>query len=401
MAGDIGRLPTGAMLDPAGRSSPIGSFPLALVAAPGGDRLVALLNGHREQGIQVVSAPTGSRAPDSPAPGRIPWSQLRSDRRMALCLWRRPGRGVPVSLAEWRRGAERQSGARAQSPPGSRGTRYPGGLALSPDGRFLYVAENLADSIAVIELASGRVVQRLPAGRYPYESSAAPTAPCTCPRGAGSRCAFSVPASRRLALRCGTIRPAATPPRCCSMPDGTRLFVASASTDRVAVIDTRRDTVVAELRRHAFRAAPAKGARLTRWRSPPTADGCLSRKPTTTRSPSSSSRPRRRATVPAIWPTGCWAGSRWSGTRRRCWPGEIHCSWQTQGSRHGARTGDGPGPAARGRAGYTLDQLPGTLSTIPLADLADLAADSSAPGGARERLGPGAAPAGSIRRSST
>src|SRR4029450_13765553 len=56
---DSRRLPTGVTLDPAGRSSEIGSFPLALVAAPGGDRVVTLLNGHREQGIQVIEVSTG------------------------------------------------------------------------------------------------------------------------------------------------------------------------------------------------------------------------------------------------------------------------------------------------------------------------------------------------------
>ena len=54
------------------------------------------------------------------------------------------------------------------------GTRYPAGLAVSPDGARLYVAENLADSLAVVDLASGRVVDRLPTERYPYGVAVAP-----------------------------------------------------------------------------------------------------------------------------------------------------------------------------------------------------------------------------------
>src|SRR5882757_2942318 len=41
------------------------------------------------------------------------------------------------------------------------GTQYPAGIAISADGRFLFVAENLADSLAVVDLASGKVVQRV------------------------------------------------------------------------------------------------------------------------------------------------------------------------------------------------------------------------------------------------
>src|SRR5260370_40192402 len=52
-------LPTGRALDPAGRSADLGNMPLARVAAAGGERVVALLNGWREQGLQVVERATG------------------------------------------------------------------------------------------------------------------------------------------------------------------------------------------------------------------------------------------------------------------------------------------------------------------------------------------------------
>ncbi len=55
-----------------------------------------------------------------------------------------------------------------------RGPRYVAGLARSHDGRALYVAENLADSLAVVDVATRRVVQRLGTGAYPYAVVAAP-----------------------------------------------------------------------------------------------------------------------------------------------------------------------------------------------------------------------------------
>ena len=56
----------------------------------------------------------------------------------------------------------------ANKPKNKPGTRYPAGVGISPDGKTLYVAENLADSVAVVDLASGKVTQRFATERYPY-----------------------------------------------------------------------------------------------------------------------------------------------------------------------------------------------------------------------------------------
>jgi YVTN family beta-propeller protein len=47
-------------------------------------------------------------------------------------------------------------------------TTFPAGMQISPDGRFLYVACNGDNSIAVIDLYQQAVVQQLPAGYFPY-----------------------------------------------------------------------------------------------------------------------------------------------------------------------------------------------------------------------------------------
>src|SRR5258707_5320 len=56
---DAGRLPTGARLDPAGRSVELGSMPLAMAFGPDSARIVVLLCGYREQGLQVVDPLSG------------------------------------------------------------------------------------------------------------------------------------------------------------------------------------------------------------------------------------------------------------------------------------------------------------------------------------------------------
>ena len=45
---------------------------------------------------------------------------------------------------------------------------FPAGMQLSPDGRFLYVACNADNSIAVIDVYQNAVVKQVPAGYFPY-----------------------------------------------------------------------------------------------------------------------------------------------------------------------------------------------------------------------------------------
>ncbi len=52
------------------------------------------------------------------------------------------------------------------------GSRYPAGLAMSKNGKYLYVAENVGDALAVIDLSTTDI-QRLPTDHYPYAVEAA------------------------------------------------------------------------------------------------------------------------------------------------------------------------------------------------------------------------------------
>ena len=51
----------------------------------------------------------------------------------------------------------------------------PWGLGLTPDGRTLYAAGGPSDDVAVIDTASGKVRARIPAGRSPWGVAVAAT----------------------------------------------------------------------------------------------------------------------------------------------------------------------------------------------------------------------------------
>ncbi len=244
MSGGIGRLPTGAMLDPTGASTPVGAMPLAMVLAPGGRSIILSLGGWRQQGLQVVDRASGRVLQTIAQPSAFVGLAVGRDGRTvyasggnedAVYRYRWTGDSL-VQLDSLSLGARPRSG----------GTRYPAGLALSPDGAMLYVTENLGDSLAVVDLASARVRARVATPRYPYGVVVTPDGDVFVSSWTGSVVSVFRPAGAGLEP-VGTI-PAGRHPSAMTLDRaGTRLYVASASTDRVTVIDTRARRVIATL----------------------------------------------------------------------------------------------------------------------------------------------------------
>jgi YVTN family beta-propeller protein len=275
-AAGAARLPTGARLDPAGRSSDLGNMPVAMALAPEGDRVVVLLAGWREQGIQVVEIASGRVLQTLELPAAFLGLAFSGD---GHALYVAGGNEDVVYRFEWQRGAAVPAGAIALGGNGDAkdakegkvakdtkyGTRYPAGLALSRDGKSMYVAENLSDTLAVVDLASGKVAQRLPAGRYPYAVAVGPAGEVYVSAWGGSTVSvFAAAATSPSAetapplVEAGRIEVGRHPSALLLAAGGSRLFVASASTDRVAVVDTATRQVVAQLS-DAPPAGPAEG----------------------------------------------------------------------------------------------------------------------------------------------
>src|SRR5262245_61582884 len=167
-ASNARRLPTGVVLDPAGVSVPLGSMPLTLRFSPDSSRMVAALSGYREQGIQVIDRASRRVVQTIVQPAAFVGACFSPD---GSRLYVSGGDRDVVYEYAWSADTAALADSIPLGPePGPAGGRaYPAGLACSSDGSRLYVAENLADSIAVVDLATRRVVQGLPAGPYPYD----------------------------------------------------------------------------------------------------------------------------------------------------------------------------------------------------------------------------------------
>jgi YVTN family beta-propeller protein len=381
------RLPTGQHLDPAGIVTEVGQMPLAMTLSPAGRRIVLLLNGYSDQGVQVVDR-TGQVTQTIRQEAAFIGLAFSADGRT---LFASGGNTDVVYRYRWDvDSASLQDSLvlATKRRPQDKGTHYPAGLALSRDGRRLYVAENLADSLAVIDLSSGNVVQRVATGRYPYGVAVTPDGTVFVSNWGASVLSVFTPGPD------GGLRPAPAlaagrhPSALLLNASGTRLFVASGSTDRIAVVDTRARRVVAELADDPpgnvvegatpnALALSADGTRLFAAEGDANAVAVFDLSAATSDVASAAGNDRLQGRVPAGW-----------------YPTSLAAAGDTLIVANGKGAATAPNPHGRrpglsrtqlgytaldARRSYTLGQIRGSLMIAPLARVrgADLAALSA------------------------
>ena len=240
-----GRLPTGVRLDPAAPLMDVGPMPLTMLDAPQADRVVLLLNGWHDEGLQVVERASGRVLQTVPLPAVFLGMVFSPDGRS---LYVSGGNRDVVYRFDWNGLATLRDSITLQLParPKANGTRYPAGLAISGDGSTLFVAENLVDSLAVVDIGSGRVRQRVATGRYPYAVTATSRGRVYVSNWGDVDVSSYEPAEGGLRAT-GRIRVGRHPSAMLLNEAADRLFVASASTDRVAVVDLASGRLLSEL----------------------------------------------------------------------------------------------------------------------------------------------------------
>ena len=241
-----GRLPTGARLDPATPLHDVGQMPLAMVMAPEGDRVVLLMNGWRDEGIQVVERATGRVLQTVTLPAAFLGLAFSPD---GQTLFASGGNTDMVYTFAWARGAATlRDSIMLQRRTAGRGgqSRYPGGLAVSRDGRLLYVAENLADSLAVVDIKTRQVIQRVATDRYPYAVVVAPDGSVYVSNWGGQYLSTYSPDASGALTSTGQILVGRHPSALLLNSRGNRVFVALASVDRVVSVDLARRRVIGE-----------------------------------------------------------------------------------------------------------------------------------------------------------
>ena len=219
----IDRLPTGARLDAVGKLINVGNLPLAMILTPDGKHAVVSLSGYLHQGLQVVDLESGS----------VVQTLDKNATFLGLAfggetLYASGGHDNVVYVLRWKDGRLTDQKSIA--------VNYPAGLALSTDGRTLYAAENIADDVAVIDLATSSVVQRLPTDHYPYAVAAGDGRVYVSAWGGNTVSTFRIITGGPL-VSTGRLNVGRHPSAL--LLDGSTLYVTLASTDDIAAVDTK------------------------------------------------------------------------------------------------------------------------------------------------------------------
>ncbi len=113
---------------------------------------------------------------------------------------------------------------------------FPSGIAASPNGKWLYVAENLSNKVAVIDLATKKVVTKIDVGEYPYDCTITADGKRVYVSNWGSRNVGVIDTATNKVI--GTIATGDHPNDLELTRNGKLLYVANANSNTVSVIDT-------------------------------------------------------------------------------------------------------------------------------------------------------------------
>jgi YVTN family beta-propeller protein len=230
-------------------------MPLGMVLAPSRKQVVAVLSGWREQGIQVIDLSSRKVTQTITQEAAFYGAAFSADGNR---LYVSGGNEDAIYTYSWRNGSTTldKKIVLGEKKADKTGSRYPAGLAASRRGNLVYVAENVGDSLAVVDPSSSQVVQRFSTDHYPYAVEASADGRVYVSAWGGQTVSiFRVDPDGTLAYS-GRLRVGPRPSALASNADGSRLFVALAGTDQIAVVDPHARKVLRYLHDQVLGAPP-------------------------------------------------------------------------------------------------------------------------------------------------
>ena len=253
--GTEGVTPNNWTLTPAGAQVPVGDRPLGAALSPDGHYLAVSNDGQGTQSLALLDV--AGRAVIQTIPYRAP------EALYVGVAWSPDGRRVYASAGgnNLLRTYEMRDGRLVEGPSialaSSDARSYPAGLAITPDGRTLLVAENLGNQVRAVDLATGRPGAAAPAGTLPYAVAVTANGEKAYVSNWGDRTltVLRVAPSAGLAPL-STVTVGLHPGALAVDPVRPRLYVANTDDDSISVVDTVSDRVVGTISLAPYPGAP-------------------------------------------------------------------------------------------------------------------------------------------------
>ncbi|MFL6447792.1 MAG: alkaline phosphatase family protein [Bryobacteraceae bacterium] len=167
-------LNSGWTIRPVGNQVPVSTFPISMAFAAGGKYLLVLNAGYDPPTVSVIDVAQKRELGRTPIPDG--WLGLAVAKSGSAIYVGGGSRGTVYQLALDPATGSLTKGKELAiaGPAGSNASVFIGDVALSSDEHLLYAADLYNDSVAVINLQSGQVLERWKTGRRPYRILVAP-----------------------------------------------------------------------------------------------------------------------------------------------------------------------------------------------------------------------------------
>jgi YVTN family beta-propeller protein len=236
-ADGTGVTPNGWIVDPAGTQLQVGGRPCGLALSPDGERLLLSNDGQGAQSLMSVDTTARSVAQT------IPYSSPQAlylgvvyapDGKRAYAS---AGGNDKIRTYQVAGDGSLTETAPIALPAGS----YPGGLAISADGKRLYVANDLGESLAIVDTATGTVASTTPVAHNPYTVALSRDGTKTYVSNWGGNTVSVVNATTGAPR--GQVTVGTHPSALAVNPVSGELYVANSDGDSVSVVDTASGAV--------------------------------------------------------------------------------------------------------------------------------------------------------------
>lgn len=243
-------LPNGWTLTPEGAQVPTSDLPLNMVLSKDGRYLLVTTNGNGEQVVDVIDLGAGRSLQTIPV--RKSWLGLAfapdgkrffvsgGDDNEVLVYDFANGKATAagkIALGSREYHALDERGRAAARERGRGEFAFPAGIAATPDGKRLYVAENLSNKVAVVDLINQKVLTKIDVGEYPYDCVVAPDGKLIYVSNWGSRSLSVINTATDRVI--GQVQVGDHPNDLELSRDGRTLYVANANSNTISVVDTR------------------------------------------------------------------------------------------------------------------------------------------------------------------